>query len=124
LSFRVLLVDDDADLLEAFALALTHLGFSVTTAQSVQDATAKLKSATGERAVQAVVTDLALQDVGGLAFCEALSKQYPGLPVVVLTGHDEAGRAAHRLGAVAVLVKPIEASELAAALHRVLSGSG
>jgi len=61
---RVLLVDDDGDLLETLEPILEAEGFRVHTSPTVRDATRALS----EREFDVVVTDLALGATGGLAF--------------------------------------------------------
>ena len=112
---RVLVVDDDGDLLETLEPILETEGFTVHTSPTVKDATRAL----AERQFDVVVTDLALGATGGLAFCESVARSRPGLPIVVLTGYGDAKGAAMRLGARRVLVKPIAIGTLVAALREV-----
>jgi DNA-binding NtrC family response regulator len=116
---RVLILDDDVDLLQALQEELTTHDFSVETSRTVQSATLLLE----QHPFDVVVTDLALDGTGGLAFCERLAKTRPSLPVVVLSGHGEARAAALRLGAREMLVKPIDPDALLAALRRVTAGA-
>ena len=112
---RVLLVDDDGDLLETLEPILEAEGFRVHTSPTVRDATRALS----EREFDVVVTDLALGATGGLAFCESIARTRPELPVVVLTGYRDAKGAAIRLGARRVLTKPIAIATLVEALREV-----
>lgn len=80
---------------------------------------AHAKRALAERAFDLAVTDLVLGKTGGLAFCEGVVHDYPSLPVVVLTGHSDASSAALRLGARAVLIKPVRAEELVELLEKL-----
>jgi DNA-binding NtrC family response regulator len=116
---RVLVVDDDGDLLDALEPILEAEGFRVHTAASVRDATRALS----EREFDVVVTDLALGATGGLAFCETIARTRPDLPVIVLTGYRDAKSAAMRLGARRVLTKPIAAATLVTALREVTKRS-
>ena len=112
---RVLIVDDDGDLLETLEPILEAEGFGVRTSATVRDATRALS----EREFDVVVTDLALGATGGLAFCESIARTHPNLPVVVLTGYRDAKGAAMRLGARRVLMKPIAVATLVTALREV-----
>jgi DNA-binding NtrC family response regulator len=115
---RVLIVDDDGDLLETLEPILEAEGFRVCTSATVRDATRALS----EREFDVVVTDLALGATGGLAFCESIARTRPDLPVVVLTGYRDAKGAAMRLGARRVLTKPFAVETLVAALREVTQG--
>jgi DNA-binding response OmpR family regulator len=117
---RVLMLDDDADLLDMLQEALKSDGFDVETCRTVQNATALLERSPFD----VVVTDLALERTGGLAFCERVSKLPAAPPVLVLTGYDEASAAALRLGARKVLVKPILIEDLKRVLREVARAAG
>ncbi|HEY8945410.1 MAG TPA: response regulator [Polyangiaceae bacterium] len=108
MAFRVLMVDDDADLLAMFREALESDGFCVETCATVQNATLALQRG----GFDAVVTDLGLERTGGLAFCEQLATSPSAPPVIVMTGYAEARAAALRLGARSVLIKPVSIDEL------------
>jgi DNA-binding NtrC family response regulator len=112
---RVLVVDDDGDLLEALEPILEAQGFRVHTSATVRDATRAL----AEREFDVIVTDLALGATGGLAFCESIARTRPNLPVIVLTGYRDAKGAAMRLGARRVLTKPFAVETLVTALREV-----
>ena len=116
---RVLLLDDDVELLQALQEALEAHDFSVETSSTVQSATLLIEHHTFD----VVVTDLALEGTGGLAFCERLARTRPSLPIVVLSGHGEARAAALRLGAREMLVKPVKPDALVATLRRVSAGA-
>ena len=115
---RVLLVDDDEELLRSMQEALETEHFAVETARTVKSATVLLDS----HAFDIVVTDLALEGTGGLAFCEQLAKARPALPVVVLSGHGEARTAALRLGAREMLVKPVRPDVLVKSIRKFTGG--
>lgn len=113
---RVLVVDDDVDLLESLESLLKAQGFEVETSSTVKNATRALAAAKFD----VVVTDLALGAPGGLAFCERVVRSHPGLPIVVLTGYGDARDAALRLGARRVLQKPVAVQTLLEALREVV----
>jgi DNA-binding NtrC family response regulator len=116
---RVLLLDDDAELLQVLQETLEAHDFSVETSRTVQSATLLIE----HHPFDVVVTDLALEGTGGLAFCQQLARARPSLPIVVLSGHGEARTAALRLGAREMLVKPVGADALVATLRRVTAGT-
>jgi two-component system response regulator GlrR len=80
---RILLVDDDKDLLQLIALRLRAAGYSVRTAESAEAALASLSA---ERP-HLVVSDLRMQGMDGLALFDAIRREAPDLPVVILTAH-------------------------------------
>jgi DNA-binding response OmpR family regulator len=117
----VLLVEDDRDSRDMYAMGLDMFGLRVAVADTAGEA---LRAFARERP-DIVVTDLTLPDMDGLALCEALTRE-PGtavVPVVALTGRsDDAdlSRAA-AAGVLRVIVKPCAPDALADAIRAVLS---
>src|SRR5947199_7850436 len=103
---RVLLVDDDKDLLQLIAMRLTAAGYAVTAVESGEAALAALAVARP----QAVVTDLRMAGMDGMALFDAIHRDSPSLPVVILTAHGTIPEAvmATRRGASRFLTKPLE----------------
>jgi two-component system response regulator GlrR len=103
---RVLLVDDDKDLLQLIAMRLTAAGYTVTAVESGEAALAALAVSRP----QAVVTDLRMQGMDGMALFDAIHRDSPSLPVVILTAHGTIPEAvsATRRGVFSFLTKPFE----------------
>ena len=87
---KVLLVDDDKDLLQLIAMRLTAAGYAVTAVESGEAALAALAVSRP----QVVVTDLRMQGMDGMALFDAIHRDSPSLPVVILTGHGTVPSAA------------------------------
>jgi len=116
---RLLLVDDDVEVLELTATSLRGRGHAVHT---VTTAEAALEASLAED-FDLVLTDLRLgADTNGLNLCRQLLAARPGLPILVLTGNATLGAAvaAMRAGAVDYLVKPIDPELLDIATTRAL----
>jgi two-component system response regulator GlrR len=107
---RILLVDDDPDLLRLIALRLTSEGFELET---VSNGTAALTRVALFRP-HVVITDLQMEGMDGLALFDALHEQYPTLPVIILTAHGTIGDAveATQRGVFSFLTKPVDKTEL------------
>ncbi|MGE5131214.1 MAG: sigma 54-interacting transcriptional regulator [Sphingomonadaceae bacterium] len=107
---KVLLVDDDKDLLQLIAMRLSAAGYSVATADSGESAMASL---TVSRP-QIVITDLRMQGMDGLALFDAIHRYAPSLPVVILTAHGTIPEAvaATRRGVFSFLTKPFDSKLL------------
>jgi two-component system response regulator GlrR len=103
---KVLLVDDDKDLLQLIAMRLTAAGYAVTAVKSGEAALAALAVARA----QVVVTDLRMQGMDGMALFDAIHRDSPSLPVVILTAHGTIPEAvtATRRGVFSFLTKPFE----------------
>jgi two-component system, NtrC family, response regulator GlrR len=107
---EVLLVDDDPDLLKLISLRLTSAGYRVRTADSGETALAALAVARPG----AVITDLRMPGIDGLQLFDAIHRQHPALPVIILTAHGtipDAVSATHR-GVFGFLTKPFDSQEL------------
>jgi two-component system response regulator GlrR len=103
---RVVLVDDDKDLLQLIAMRLTAAGYAVTAVESGEAALAAVSVARP----QVVVTDLRMQGMDGMALFDAIHRDSPSLPVVILTAHGTIPEAvsATRRGVFSFLTKPFE----------------
>jgi two-component system response regulator GlrR len=105
-SAGVLLVDDDKDLLQLIAMRLTAAGYAVTAVESGEAALAALSVSRP----QVVVTDLRMHGMDGMALFDAIHRDSPSLPVVILTAHGTIPEAvtATRRGVFSFLTKPFE----------------
>src|SRR5262252_282315 len=112
----ILLVDDDPDLLKLISLRLASAGYRVRTADSGEEALGALALARPG----AVITDLKMPGIDGLQLFEAIHRQHPALPVIILTAHGTIpdAVAATQRGVFGFLTKPFDSQEL---LQRVAS---
>ena len=107
---RILLVDDDADLLHLISMRLTAAGYAVTAVQSGEAALASFSAGRPD----AIVTDLRMHGMDGLALFDEIHRQAPSLPVVILTAHGTIPEAvaATRRGVFSFLTKPFDSKVL------------
>src|SRR5690242_10448074 len=115
---KVLVVDDDPNLLRVVSLRLQKEGYAVTSVESAEKALAQVAVA----APDLVLTDLKMGGMDGLALFEAVSRQLPGLPVIIMTAHGTVPDAvtATRRGVFGFLPKPFENQQLLAEIERAL----
>jgi len=115
---RILCVDDDQDHCDLLEAGLTRLGYQVVTTTSP---TLALDLAAKE-AFDAIVTDLGMGEMDGLALCERMLGTKPGIPVVVVTGRGsmEAAIGAMRVGAYDFLTKPVDSKLLGISVARAV----
>src|SRR6185436_18304134 len=104
---RILLIDDDKDLLHLISMRLAAAGYEVTSCESGESALASLAVSRPEL----VITDLRMAGMDGLALFDAIHRNAPGLPVVILTAHGTIPEAvdATRRGVFGFLTKPFDA---------------
>jgi DNA-binding NarL/FixJ family response regulator len=72
-----------------------------------------------------VIADISLKDSSGLELMRNIKAQYPKLPVLVVSGHDENiyAEVAFRAGALGYLMKETELDKIPTAIRRVLDGN-
>ncbi len=115
----VLVVDDDPGTRKVAKANLSLEGFEVLVASSGAEALARL----GESDPLAVVSDLKMPDLDGIALMDRVHALRPSLPVVLVTAHAtvETAVEAMRKGALHYLTKPIRYDELALVLRHAVA---
>ena len=115
---KILVVDDDKNLLELAKTRLNAANHEVTVALGYEEA---LDAAKAENFDLAIV-DLRLADQDGMTLMETLHARYPGMPVIILTGHAsvEGAVEAMKRGAYTYLTKPFDPRELVLQIARAL----
>jgi PAS domain S-box-containing protein len=122
LARRVLVVEDEEMVREILVASLEDAGFAVLAAGNGTEALALLEA--GEP-VDALVSDLSMPGMGGLALIHEAHVRRPGLPAVLLTGY--AGEAAHLAvsgappSAFSLLRKPVSVVQLVDRIEMVLA---
>lgn len=118
---KLLVVDDDALILECFRIAFPDEEIDIVTASNASDAITLFR----ENSFDAVVTDVRLPGGSGLQLLEEFQRLDRKVPVVLMTGHGTANTAieAMRNGAFEYLLKPLEVHVLQSAVDRALETS-
>jgi two-component system cell cycle sensor histidine kinase/response regulator CckA len=119
-SERVLLVEDDAEVLKAGVRVLEGSGYAVTVARDGLDALARVTSG-GER-FDLVVSDVVMPGLDGSALLGELRAHQPGLRALLVSGHGDdvlRDRAVLREG-TEFLAKPFTSQELLSRVRRIL----
>jgi DNA-binding NtrC family response regulator len=116
---RVILIDDEPDLLEVLAEELAEAGFEVTSAASGRDA---VLAATRMK-FDVAITDLKMPEMDGLQTAAELKKIDPDLPIVMVTGYaSEAVMLASSTRQVleGLLMKPFVLEQVLELLDRIV----
>ncbi len=118
---RVLLVDDHAVVRYGIA-QLINAQRDLVVCGEEEDA-ANALSAIGKLKPDIVIADISLKESSGLDLMRNIKAQYSGLPVLVVSAHDESVYAeiAFRAGALGYLMKAEALEKVLTAIHRVLS---
>jgi two-component system response regulator PilR (NtrC family) len=115
---KVLVIDDEPDLLELLELTLSRMGLDTTRAQSVEEAIRLLDA----HAFDLCLTDMRLPDGEGLRVVEHITDKGLDVPVAVITafGSAENAVAALKAGAFDYLAKPVALEQLRALVKQAL----
>jgi DNA-binding response OmpR family regulator len=114
---KVLLVEDDADLLDLLTYALGREGYTVLTAMDGQQALRRWEDDTPD----VVLLDANLPKIDGYEVCRRI-RHDGATPIIMLTARDEEEDVLHgfRVGADDYVNKPFSAKQLAARIKAVL----
>ena len=115
---KILVVDDDADLLELLSIRLAAAGYEVDTVQSAEAALNHLDVSRP----QLVITDMQMGGMDGMALFEHIHRTTPTLPVIILTAHGTIpdAVAATQKGVFGYLAKPFDSKTLLAQIAQAL----
>ena len=116
---RILIVDDEADILELLELTLLRMGLEAERAMTVAEALAKLRA----QDFGLCLTDMRLPDGDGLQLVQYINEHCPNLPVAVITAHGntENAVAALKAGAFDYLSKPVSLEQLRSLVKSALN---
>jgi signal transduction histidine kinase len=116
---RVLVVDDDATILEVLEMRLTAMGFDVTATTDP----ARAVEATIEQRFDVALFDLRMDPVDGISLMEKVHARQARLPILIMTAHAtiETAVEAVQRGAFDYLTKPFVRDELRAKINRALT---
>ena len=119
----ILIVDDEADIRELVAGILQDEGHGTRTARDSDDALAQIAA----RRPNLVFLDIWLQGsrLDGLQVLDALKKEHPEVPIVMISGHGniETAVSAIKRGAYDFIEKPFKADRLVLVAERALENS-
>lgn len=117
---RLLLVDDDLDILNATRAVLEHFGYRVRTATSGEEALNAYRAKPGQ--YDLVIMDLGMPGMGGGKALEKMKELDPKVKVVICSGYSRKNvrEAAAKGGAEAFLSKPYNATDMLALIRSLL----
>ena len=119
---RLLLVDDDANLLKLLGIRLEAEGFEVLFANSAPEALQVLRNSP----MDLVLTDLRMEGESGLDLFTQVRHFYPGLPVIIMSAQGTIPEAvsATQMGVFEFLTKPVDKTVLLSTIRAALEQSG
>ncbi len=107
---KALVVDDEPDLRELLDMTLSRMGIDVETAEDLADARRKLAAAEFDFCL----TDMRLPDGNGLSLIKQVARDYPGMPIAMITAYGKVEDAvtALKYGAFDFVSKPVDLEAL------------
>ncbi len=129
---KILVIDDDKDVRKALELVLSRAGHDVVLADRGEPGLERLR----EDGADLVITDIIMPGIDGVAVVNSIRAEFPGVPVVVISGGGNVEpekfdpgaiattaylASATRAGADRTLTKPFERQELVEAVETLLA---
>lgn len=120
----VLVVDDEVSICKMIETILKKKGYHVITVSNGLEALEVYNAKRGA-AIKAVITDLAMPEMDGVAFTTALRKIAPAVSVIASTGQSSEYRyqELRNLGVTLFLSKPYNANQLLAIVYQAVNGA-
>lgn len=119
-SAAILVVDDDEVMRDLLRRVLERSGYEVVTASDGRDGVESLR----RHSVDVTITDIVMPVMDGIEMIRSLVAERPDIRIIAVSGVDDWDnhlKNAQRLGAKAVLRKPVSSQELVSTVRRVLT---
>lgn len=119
---RILVAEDDEAVREFVERALTHRGHDVTT---TDDGIGALEALEREP-FDLLLTDIVLPELDGIALALKVAKEYPEIPILLMSGYSAERQRAHNLDVLIhrVISKPFTLEEICDAVGDALGAAG
>ena len=116
---RILVAEDDTAVKSFVSRALTHRGHKVT---SVGDGVQALE-ALDRDSFDLLITDIVMPSLDGIGLALKVAKDFPSLPVLLMTGYSAERQRAHNLEELIceVITKPFTLQEICEAAEAALT---
>ncbi len=114
---KVLIVDDDLDALEMMQDLFDSKGYQSSTATNGVEALTSIKNLEPD----IVLSDIRMPEMDGMELLRILTKEYPHIPVIMITAHGTIKTAveAMKVGAKDYILKPLSLDEILAKVERI-----
>lgn len=119
-SYRLLVVDDNEEILSSFYEFFSSLEYRVKTASDGLEALKLLKDET--QGFDALITDIVMPNISGVGLISIVKKDYPHVKIIAMTGWgDHPGALASEADADIVLHKPLNLFKIEEMLSKLLA---
>lgn len=128
---KIMIVDDEEEIRQTIKRQLKDTGYEIIAASNGEEAI-KLIGKENVLVLDAIICDIRMPKINGVEAIAHFRKEYPSIPVIVLTGFPDVSLATKFIkdGAFEYLVKPVEKERLievvtkAAEQHHLFSSGG
>jgi two-component system chemotaxis response regulator CheY len=119
---RVLIVDDEAQVRKPICISLTRAGYEVVEAENGEQAIVNMNAADNPLMVDTILCDIRMPKINGMEAIAYFRSQYPGVPVIVLTGYPDVDMAVSLMkqGVHDYLVKPVSKDDLLGVISKTV----
>lgn len=119
---RVLVVDDEPSVRSIVRMILEKAGYDVLEAENGETAIEALNTGENRLVLDVVICDIRMPKVNGVQAIEYFQREYPHVPVIVLTAYPETKMAVSflRNGVADYLIKPVDAQKLRDAVAKAM----
>ena len=119
---RVLVVDDEPAVRTVVRLILEKSGYDVLEAENGEAAIEALNTGENRLVLDVVICDIRMPKINGVQAIEYFQREYPHVPVIVLTAYPEARMAVSFMlsGVADYLIKPVDAQRLRDAVEKAM----
>ncbi len=116
---RILVAEDDRAVQSFVSRALTHKGHEVTAVDDGVQALERLRVDNFDL----LITDIVMPELDGIALALKVTKDYPDLPILLMTGYSAERQRAHNLDELIcrVITKPFTLKQICAVADEVMA---
>ena len=121
---RILIIDDEPEIRDICKHHLTKAGYTVIEAENGEVGIQKINEGDNPLGVDAVICDIRMPKINGVEAITFFKRDYPTLPIIVITGHPDINMATDLLekGINNYLVKPVEKEKLLEVVEKAVKG--
>ena len=118
----VLVIDDESSVRTVVRMTLEKAGYDVLEAEDGEQAIEAINTGENRLVVDAVICDIRMPKINGIEAIDYFQREYPHVPLVILTGYPETEMAVSflRKGVADYLVKPVDAERLRDAVEKAM----
>ena len=119
---RILVIDDESSVRTVVRMTLEKAGYDVLEAEDGEQAIEAINTGENRLVLDAVICDIRMPKINGIEAIDYFQREYPHVPLVILTGYPETEMAVSflRKGVADYLVKPVDAERLREAVEKAM----